>query len=122
MKLCRKPILLAGMVALLARSVASACSKSLNGEEQRLEYETLFALGPLCGIKEPEAVLQAARLCDKYGMDTISTGGTLAWAMECGEKGLLPEAESFGLRFGRPEGILSRHPHYRRATGARGAY
>ncbi|MEK7341573.1 MAG: aldehyde ferredoxin oxidoreductase N-terminal domain-containing protein, partial [Candidatus Binatota bacterium] len=57
--------------------------KSLAGEEQRLEYETLFALGPLCGIKEPEVVLQAAHLCDLYGLDTISTGGTLAWAMEC---------------------------------------
>jgi aldehyde:ferredoxin oxidoreductase len=80
--------------------------KSLNGEEQRLEYETLFALGPLCGIKDPDIVLQAARLCDLYGMDTISTGGTLAWAMECGDKGLLPEAQNFGLCFSRPEGIL----------------
>ncbi|HEX4987374.1 MAG TPA: aldehyde ferredoxin oxidoreductase N-terminal domain-containing protein, partial [Candidatus Binatia bacterium] len=52
--------------------------KSLNGEEQRLEYETLFALGPLCGIKDPDTVLEAARLCDLYGVDTISTGGTLA--------------------------------------------
>jgi aldehyde:ferredoxin oxidoreductase len=65
-----------------------------------LEYESLFALGPLCGIDDPEIVLQAARLCDQYGMDTISTGGTLAWAMECGEKGLLPEAGKRGLRFG----------------------
>ena len=81
--------------------------KSLNGEEQRLEYETLFALGPLCGIKEPEAVLHAAHLCDLYGMDTISTGGTLAWAMECGEKGLLPEAEKLDLCFGRPQGIFA---------------
>jgi aldehyde:ferredoxin oxidoreductase len=81
--------------------------KSLDGEEQRLEYETLFALGPLCGIKDPEIVLKAASLCDLYGMDTISTGGTLAWAMECGEKGLLPEAEKFGLRFGQSHGILS---------------
>ena len=81
--------------------------KSLNGEEQRLEYETLFALGPLCGIKEPAAVLHAAHLCDLYGMDTISTGGTLAWAMECGEKGLLPEAEKLGLCFGRPQGIFA---------------
>jgi aldehyde:ferredoxin oxidoreductase len=81
--------------------------KSLNGEEQRLEYETLFALGPLCGIKEPEAVLQAAHLCDLYGMDTISTGGTLAWAMECGEKGLLPEAKKSDLGFGRTEGVLA---------------
>ena len=84
--------------------------RSLGGEEQRLEYETLFALGPLCGINDPEAVLQAARLCDLYGMDTISTGGTLAWAMECGEKGLLPEAERLGLGFGRPEGILAAIP------------
>ena len=81
--------------------------KSMDGEEQRLEYETLFALGPLCGIKEPEAVLQAARLCDLYGMDTISTGGTLAWAMECGEKGLLPEAKKFDVGFGRTEGVFA---------------
>jgi len=74
--------------------------KSLSGDEQRLEYESLFALGPLCGIHDPEIVLQAARLCDQYGMDTISTGGTLAWAMECGENGLLPEAAKRGLRFG----------------------
>jgi aldehyde:ferredoxin oxidoreductase len=80
--------------------------KSLHGEEQRLEYETLFALGPLCGIRDPEAVLQAAHLCDLYGMDTISTGGTLAWAMECSEKGLLPESEKLGLRFGRSEAIF----------------
>jgi aldehyde:ferredoxin oxidoreductase len=84
--------------------------KSLDGEEQRLEYETLFALGPLCGIKDPNSVLQAARLCDFYGMDTISTGGTLAWAMECGERGLLSDAQKSGLVFGRAEGILSAIP------------
>jgi aldehyde:ferredoxin oxidoreductase len=81
--------------------------KSINGEEQRLEYETLFALGPLCGIKDPEAVLQAARLCDLYGLDTISTGGTLAWAMECSENGLLPKNGDLRLRFGEAEGFLS---------------
>jgi aldehyde:ferredoxin oxidoreductase len=91
--------------------------KALSGEEQRLEYETLFALGPLCGIKDPEPILEAARLCDLYGMDTISTGGTLAWAMECGEKGLLPEAEKCGLRFGRPEGILAAIPAIAARTG-----
>ena len=81
--------------------------KSLSGEEQRLEYETLFALGPLCGVKDPEYVLQAARLCDLYGLDTISTGGTLAWAIETGEKGLLSEAQKLGLRFGHGQGLLS---------------
>ncbi len=82
--------------------------KSLNGEEQRLEYETLFALGPLCGIKDPEAVLQAAQLCDFYGLDTISAGGTLSWAMECSEKGLLPESRD--LRFGEPNALLAAIP------------
>src|SRR6266404_7571347 len=81
--------------------------KSHSGEEQRLEYETLFALGPLCGISDPDCVLQAARLCDDYGLDAISTGGTLAWAIETVGKGLLPEAQTLGLRFGRGEGVLA---------------
>ena len=84
--------------------------KSLSGNEQRLEYETLFALGPLCGIKDPDAVLQAARLCDLYGLDTISTGGTLAWAMECAERGSLPEARELGLRFGQANALLEAIP------------
>lgn len=81
--------------------------KALNGEEQRLEYETLFALGPLCGIDNSGAVLQAAQRCDQYGLDTISTGGTIAWAMDCAEKGLLPEAQRLGLRFGNAEALLA---------------
>ncbi len=81
--------------------------KSLDGTEQRLEYETLFALGPLCGIGDSETVLQAAQLCDFYGLDTISTGGTLAWAMECAEKGLLPQAQDLGLRFGSSAAVLA---------------
>jgi len=82
--------------------------KALDGAEQRLEYESLFALGPLCGIEDPEVVLQAAQLCDLYGLDTISTGGTLSWAMECSEKGLLPEARD--LRFGAPNALLAAIP------------
>jgi aldehyde:ferredoxin oxidoreductase len=81
--------------------------KALSGEEQRLEYESLFALGPLCGVHDPEAVLQAAHLCDLYGLDTISTGGTLAWAMECAERGLLPGARKLNLSFGRSDGLLA---------------
>jgi aldehyde:ferredoxin oxidoreductase len=92
--------------------------KALDGAEQRLEYETLFALGPLCGIQDPEVVLQAAQLCDLYGMDTISTGGTLAWAMECRERGLLPEPQR--LRFGQADGLLDIIPAIaeRRGLGA----
>jgi aldehyde:ferredoxin oxidoreductase len=75
--------------------------------EQRLEYETLFALGPLCGVDDPEYVLEAARLCDAYGLDTISAGGTIAWAIESGERGLLPQAQALGLRFGNGDGVLA---------------
>ena len=82
--------------------------KSRSGNEQRMEYETLFALGPLCGLEDPEAVLEAARLCDEYGLDSISTGGTLAWAMECVERGLLPAAGD--LRFGSAEAVLAAIP------------
>ena len=80
--------------------------KSLDGQDQRLEYETLFALGPMCEIADPHVLLQAARLCDDYGLDSISTGATIAWAMECAEKGLLPEADNLGLRFGRADAFL----------------
>jgi aldehyde:ferredoxin oxidoreductase len=81
--------------------------KAAGGEEQRLEYETLFAMGPLCGVEDPEAVLGAARLCDEFGLDTISAGGTLAWGMECAEKGILPEDRRIALRFGDAAGIAA---------------
>jgi aldehyde:ferredoxin oxidoreductase len=80
--------------------------KSLEGTEQRLEYETLFALGPMCEIDDPRAMLKAAQLCDFYGLDSISTGATIAWAMECAEKGLLPDANRLGLRFGAADAFL----------------
>jgi aldehyde:ferredoxin oxidoreductase len=54
----------------------------------RLEYETLFALGSLCGVSDPNDVLRAAMLCDDLGMDAISAGSTIAWAMECREWGV----------------------------------
>jgi aldehyde:ferredoxin oxidoreductase len=59
------------------------------GKGVRLEYESLFSLGPMCGINDPEAVLKAAEACDAYGLDTISTGGTIAFLMECVERGLI---------------------------------
>jgi aldehyde:ferredoxin oxidoreductase len=71
--------------------------------EVRLEYESLFALGPLCGIGDRETVLRAALLCDRLGIDTISAGATVAFAMECGERGLLHET---GLRFGNSDKLL----------------
>ena len=55
-----------------------------DGRSARVEYESAFALGPLVGIDDPDEVLQASARCDELGLDTISTGGTIAWAMEAG--------------------------------------
>jgi aldehyde:ferredoxin oxidoreductase len=69
----------------------------------RVEYESLFALGPLCGIHDPDVVLEASRRCDELGLDTVSAGGTIAFAMECAERGHLPG----GPRFGDGDALLS---------------
>ena len=69
----------------------------------RVEYESLFALGSLCGISDPDVVLRASRRCDELGLDTISAGGTIAFAMECAERGWLNEP---WLRFGSGDALL----------------
>jgi aldehyde:ferredoxin oxidoreductase len=67
-----------------------------NGASARIEYESLFALGPLCGVADPDAVIELSQRCDTLGLDTVSAGGTLAFAMECGERGYLEGAPRFG--------------------------
>ena len=76
---------------------------SLGSGKVRVEYESLFALGSLCGIGDQAAVLRASQRCDELGLDTISTGGTIAFAMECVERGLLDEP---WLVFGNGEALL----------------
>ncbi len=75
--------------------------------EVRLEYETLFALGSLCGVADPNVVLRAAARCDELGIDAISTGATVAWAMECAERGIdLGGAPDEWPRFGDGASLL----------------
>ncbi len=69
----------------------------------RVEYESLFALGSLCGVGDADAVLRASQRCDELGLDTISAGGTIAFAMECVERGWLNEP---WLKFGDGEAML----------------
>lgn len=80
---------------------------SNNSSTARMEYESAFALGPLLGISDPNVVIRATKYCDETGMDTISTGVTIAWAMECFERGLLTLSDTHGidLRFGNSEAI-----------------
>ncbi len=73
------------------------------GRSVRLEYENLFALGPLCGVSDPDVVMQASSFCDDYGLDTISAGVSIAFGMECVEKGLIQDD---ALRFGNGQVLL----------------
>jgi aldehyde:ferredoxin oxidoreductase len=73
------------------------------GGTVRVEYESLFALGSLCGIGDAEVVLRASQRCDELGVDTISAGGTIAFAMECVERGWL---DAPWLTFGNGDALL----------------
>ena len=72
------------------------------------EYETLAALGSNCGIGNLKAIAKANERCGAYSLDTISTGVTIAFAMECFEKGLLTARDTDGieLSFGNEEAML----------------
>jgi len=71
------------------------------------EYESVWAFGPNCGVDDLDAVLDAIGRCDEFGLDTISAGSTIAFAMECAEHGLLPR-DVFGtpLAFGNGAVLL----------------
>jgi len=72
------------------------------------EYETIAAFGSNVGVHDLAIVTKANALCSAYGLDTISTGATIAFALECSERGVLTKSQSDGLdlRFGRGETIL----------------
>ncbi len=72
------------------------------------EYETVGALGSVCGIGDMEAISYGNQLCNAYGLDTISAGMTIAWAMECFERGLIGPEDTGGLdvRFGNAEVMI----------------
>jgi aldehyde:ferredoxin oxidoreductase len=94
----------------VARNSCASCSigcehiySRKGGGRQRMEYENVFALGPLCGVSDPDDVFAASARCDELGLDTISAGGTIAWAMECAERGLI---DAPWLRFGDGRALL----------------
>lgn len=73
------------------------------------EYETIYAFGSDCGNSSLPAIIKADQLCTEYGMDTISTGNTCAFAMELFERGILTIKDTGGidLRFGNHEAMIS---------------
>jgi len=78
------------------------------GTVTSVEFETLYALGSECGIGYFPAIAKATDLCDRLGMDTISTGVTIGWAMECYERDILTNEDTDGteLTFGNHEALI----------------
>ncbi|GAB4543472.1 MAG: aldehyde ferredoxin oxidoreductase family protein [Anaerolineae bacterium] len=72
------------------------------------EYETLATFGSYCGIDNLAAIAKANQICNQYGVDTISCGATIAFAMECFEKGIIGLEQTGGLelRFGNADAML----------------
>ncbi len=65
------------------------------------EYETAATFGSYCGIDSLPAISLANKICNEHGLDTIGTGATIAWTMECFEHGLVTEADlGFRAPFG----------------------
>jgi aldehyde:ferredoxin oxidoreductase len=72
------------------------------------EYESLGLLGSNCLVDDPATLIRANDLCNRYGLDTMSTGGVIAFAMEAFEKGLISRADADGidLRWGSGDGLI----------------
>src|SRR6201989_214935 len=94
----------------VARSSCASCTigcehiyRSRGGKQARVEYENVFALGPMCGVSDPDAVLAASARCDELGLDTISAGGPHAWAVGGAERVLI---DAPWLRFGDSAALL----------------
>jgi len=72
------------------------------------EYETVGTFGSYCGVDDLAATCKANEICNKYGLDTISCGATIAWAMEAFEAGAITSKDTGGLelRFGNGEAMV----------------
>ncbi len=81
----------------------------IDGRRMRApEYETIASLGSLLMIDDPRFLAKANELCNRFGIDTISTGVTIAWAMEIFERGIITKSDTGGLelRWGDKETVL----------------
>jgi len=72
------------------------------------EYESIGTLGSYCGISDLAAIAHANQICNENGVDTIACGATIAFAMECYEKGIIGDAQTGGLKlkFGSVDAML----------------
>jgi aldehyde:ferredoxin oxidoreductase len=76
------------------------------------DYDSMIAFGSQCGNSNMEAAARANMLCDQYGLDTVTTGATIAWAMELYERGIIDKNDTRGLdlSFGSHEAMVALVP------------
>jgi aldehyde:ferredoxin oxidoreductase len=97
----------AGEMRLVSRSCwmcPVGCEKSIRilkgkyeGDETSIEFESLAMLGPNLGVSDLHSVLHFMTLCDDFGIDTVSTGGVIAFVMECFQRGIVSRQEADGM-------------------------
>jgi len=80
----------------------------LEKDTHRPEYQTMAAFGPLCLNSNQDSLIIANEICNRYGIDTISAGSTIAFAMECFERGIITKRDTDGvdLSWGNAESII----------------
>lgn len=88
--------------------ICTAVEGEFAGAVSSVDFESIFALGSCCGVDDFPAIIRAIELCDRYGIDTMSGGVTVAHAMECFEKGLITTEDTgdLELNFGNPKAIV----------------
>ncbi|MEM3458722.1 MAG: aldehyde ferredoxin oxidoreductase family protein [Candidatus Bathyarchaeia archaeon] len=94
--------------AMRCEHVCVVAEGPYKGTMTRMEYEPLWALGPYCGIDRLDAIIKGMDLCNYYGMDSISAGVIVGFAMDCYEKGILTEKDTDGIdaKFGNHEALV----------------
>ncbi len=90
------------------------CEKKVMAEEGKyagsssgVEWETIWSFGPQCDNNSFPVVIEANRLCNELGLDTISTGNVVGFVMECSERGLLDDELEYSVQWGDDEAILN---------------
>jgi aldehyde:ferredoxin oxidoreductase len=79
------------------------------GATSRLEFECLWSMGPLCGVDRLDAIIEAMQIVNEYGMDGISIGVVVAFAMDLYEHGIITKEQTDGieLNFGNAEALIA---------------
>ncbi|MDH5795390.1 MAG: aldehyde ferredoxin oxidoreductase family protein [Candidatus Bathyarchaeota archaeon] len=94
--------------AMRCEHIAVVPEGPYKGTTTRVEYEPLWAFGPHCGVDRLDAIVKAMDLCNYYGLDSLSAGNIVGFAMDCYENGILTKEDAGGidLEFGNAEAMV----------------